>query len=112
MEVERYMAQTAAVSYPTSPDWYHMFSHNKNIYKCLKMPKLQFYDIIFTFNGSFNFYQNNMTTSAPVAGHCYRHRCTGINKYQIQVMDSDWLDCPAGKNIEVSEKLIGIRVMI
>ncbi|XP_059378118.1 ciliated left-right organizer metallopeptidase isoform X2 [Carassius carassius] len=45
---------------------------------------------------------NNVTTSAPVAGHCYRHRCTGINKYQIRVMDSDWLDCPAGKRIEVS----------
>ncbi|XP_043100761.1 leishmanolysin-like peptidase 2 [Puntigrus tetrazona] len=45
---------------------------------------------------------NNVTASAAVAGHCYRHRCTGINKYQIQVMDSDWLDCPAGKSIEVS----------
>ncbi len=52
-----------------------------------------------------------MTASAPVAGHCYRRRCTGINKYQIQVMDSDWLDCPAGKSIAVSEKLIGICVM-
>ncbi|KAK2913623.1 hypothetical protein Q8A67_002022 [Cirrhinus molitorella] len=45
---------------------------------------------------------NNATASTPVAGHCYRHRCTGINKYQIQVMDSDWLDCQAGKSIEVS----------
>ncbi|RXN21539.1 leishmanolysin-like peptidase isoform X1 [Labeo rohita] len=45
---------------------------------------------------------NNASASAPVAGHCYRHRCTGINKYQIQVMGSDWLDCPAGKSIEVS----------
>ncbi|XP_056318669.1 ciliated left-right organizer metallopeptidase [Danio aesculapii] len=44
---------------------------------------------------------NNATSYAPVSGHCYRHRCAGINKYQIQVKDSDWMDCPAGSSIEV-----------
>lgn len=43
-EVERYMAQTAAVSYPTSPDRYHMFSHLCTNYKCLNMTKQQFSD--------------------------------------------------------------------
>lgn len=37
--VERYMAQTAAVSYPTSPDWYHTCSHLwtklfRNVLRC------------------------------------------------------------------------------
>nr|XP_021333818.1 leishmanolysin-like peptidase [Danio rerio]A0A1D5NSK0.2 RecName: Full=Ciliated left-right organizer metallopeptidase; AltName: Full=Leishmanolysin-like peptidase 2; Flags: Precursor [Danio rerio] len=45
---------------------------------------------------------NNVTAYTPVSGHCYRHRCTGINKYHIQVKDSDWMDCPAGTSIEVS----------
>ncbi|XP_073692740.1 ciliated left-right organizer metallopeptidase [Garra rufa] len=45
---------------------------------------------------------NNATFSTAMAGHCYRHRCTGMNEYQIQVKDSDWLDCPAGMSIEVS----------
>ncbi|XP_051754872.1 ciliated left-right organizer metallopeptidase isoform X2 [Ctenopharyngodon idella] len=45
---------------------------------------------------------NHSSSRASVAGHCYRHRCTGRNKYQIQVRDSDWLDCPAGKSVEVS----------
>ncbi|XP_051510842.1 ciliated left-right organizer metallopeptidase [Myxocyprinus asiaticus] len=46
--------------------------------------------------------KNQSTPNASVAGHCYRHRCTGKNKYEIQVIDSDWLGCPAGKSIEVS----------
>ncbi|XDV18581.1 hypothetical protein PO909_024240 [Leuciscus waleckii] len=45
---------------------------------------------------------HSSSSRASVAGHCYRHRCTGKNKYQIQVKDSDWLNCPAGKRVEVS----------
>uniref|UniRef100_A0AAZ3PM81 Leishmanolysin-like peptidase n=1 Tax=Oncorhynchus tshawytscha TaxID=74940 RepID=A0AAZ3PM81_ONCTS len=37
-----------------------------------------------------------------VVGRCYRHRCTGLNRYQIQVSGSDWLDCPVGSTIEVT----------
>ncbi|XP_054609772.1 ciliated left-right organizer metallopeptidase isoform X2 [Dunckerocampus dactyliophorus] len=36
-----------------------------------------------------------------VTGRCYRHRCTGPNSYQIQVVDADWLDCPAGSSIQI-----------
>ncbi|XP_055359057.1 ciliated left-right organizer metallopeptidase [Betta splendens] len=40
--------------------------------------------------------------SSPVVGCCYRHRCTGPNQYQIQVSDSDWLDCPAGRTVQIN----------
>ncbi|XP_076849583.1 ciliated left-right organizer metallopeptidase-like isoform X2 [Brachyhypopomus gauderio] len=40
--------------------------------------------------------------SVSVAGRCYRHRCAGRNRYQIQVVGSAWLDCPAGKSIQVN----------
>nr|XP_057921917.1 ciliated left-right organizer metallopeptidase [Doryrhamphus excisus] len=36
-----------------------------------------------------------------VTGRCYRHRCTGVNGYQIKVLDTDWLDCPAGSSIQI-----------
>ncbi|XP_061815124.1 ciliated left-right organizer metallopeptidase [Nerophis lumbriciformis] len=36
-----------------------------------------------------------------VSGRCYRHRCTAPYSYQIQVKDSDWLDCPAGGSIHM-----------
>ncbi|XP_072543599.1 ciliated left-right organizer metallopeptidase [Salminus brasiliensis] len=45
--------------------------------------------------------EDHSSHSVSVVGHCYRHRCTGRNMYQIQVGGSDWLDCPAGKSIEV-----------
>ncbi|KAI7814651.1 putative leishmanolysin-like [Triplophysa rosa] len=45
--------------------------------------------------------KSHSSAGLPVVGYCYRHKCTGINRYQIQVMDSDWLDCPAGKSIKV-----------
>lgn len=35
-------------------------------------------------------------------GRCYRHRCTGPNRYQIQTSDSGWVDCPAGGAIQVT----------
>uniref|UniRef100_A0AAZ1X1A7 Leishmanolysin-like peptidase n=1 Tax=Oreochromis aureus TaxID=47969 RepID=A0AAZ1X1A7_OREAU len=38
--------------------------------------------------------------SPSVEGRCYRHRCTGPNRYQIQVSGSEWVDCPAGGNIQ------------
>ncbi|TRY57487.1 hypothetical protein DNTS_014233, partial [Danionella cerebrum] len=44
---------------------------------------------------------NNVTRSTPKSGQCYRHRCTRMNQYQIQVVDSDWMDCPAGEQVEV-----------
>ncbi|KAM9836575.1 ciliated left-right organizer metallopeptidase [Aulostomus maculatus] len=40
-------------------------------------------------------------TSATRMGRCYRHRCTGPNRYQVQVSGSDWVDCPAGGTIQV-----------
>ncbi|KAI4876621.1 hypothetical protein NFI96_020569, partial [Prochilodus magdalenae] len=45
--------------------------------------------------------EDHSSLREPVAGCCYRHRCTGRNMYQIQVEGSDWLDCPAGESIEV-----------
>ncbi|KAF7664461.1 hypothetical protein LDENG_00175580 [Lucifuga dentata] len=39
--------------------------------------------------------------SSSVEGRCYRHRCTGLNRYQILVSGSDWIDCPAGGAIQV-----------
>lgn len=37
-------------------------------------------------------------------GRCYRHRCTGPNRYQIQVFDSGWVGCPAGGAIQVTAR--------
>ncbi|XP_042071064.1 LOW QUALITY PROTEIN: leishmanolysin-like peptidase 2 [Haplochromis burtoni] len=45
--------------------------------------------------------QNQSQVSSSVEGRCYRHRCTGPNRYQIQVFGSEWVDCPAGGNIQV-----------
>ncbi|XP_027143691.1 leishmanolysin-like peptidase 2 isoform X2 [Larimichthys crocea] len=39
--------------------------------------------------------------SNSVEGRCYRHRCTGPNRYQIKVSGSEWVDCPAGGTIQV-----------
>ncbi|KAJ8344682.1 hypothetical protein SKAU_G00288750 [Synaphobranchus kaupii] len=39
--------------------------------------------------------------SVRVVGRCYKHRCTGLNQYQIHVSSSDWVDCPAGVAIQV-----------
>ncbi|XP_030609410.1 leishmanolysin-like peptidase 2 [Archocentrus centrarchus] len=39
--------------------------------------------------------------SGSVEGRCYRHRCTGPNRYQIQVSGSGWVDCPAGGTIQI-----------
>nr|XP_020480248.1 leishmanolysin-like [Monopterus albus] len=39
--------------------------------------------------------------SSSVEGRCYRHRCTGPHRYQIQVSGSEWVDCPAGGSIEI-----------
>lgn len=50
-EAERYSAQTAAVSYPTSPDWCDML-----MFLCLKM-FLTFRDVTATvLRASLNFY--------------------------------------------------------
>ncbi|XP_046707891.1 leishmanolysin-like peptidase 2 [Silurus meridionalis] len=45
--------------------------------------------------------EDHFSFNASVSGRCYRHRCTGTNMYQIQVMGSDWLDCPPGRSIQV-----------
>ncbi|XP_035772104.1 leishmanolysin-like peptidase 2 [Neolamprologus brichardi] len=45
--------------------------------------------------------QNQSQVSSSVEGRCYRHRCTGPNRYQIQVFGSEWVDCPAGGNIQI-----------
>ncbi|XP_020346338.2 leishmanolysin-like peptidase 2 [Oncorhynchus kisutch] len=44
----------------------------------------------------------SLSVSDSVVGRCYRHRCTGLNRYQIQVSGSDWLDCPVGSTIVVT----------
>ncbi|XP_057712273.1 ciliated left-right organizer metallopeptidase [Corythoichthys intestinalis] len=36
-----------------------------------------------------------------VTGRCYRRKCTGTNRYQVQVRGSDWVDCPAGGSIQI-----------
>ncbi|KAM9834958.1 ciliated left-right organizer metallopeptidase isoform 3-T3 [Syngnathus typhle] len=36
-----------------------------------------------------------------VTGRCYRHKCSGLNRYQVQVLGSDWVDCPAGGSIQI-----------
>nr|XP_024655036.1 leishmanolysin like peptidase 2 [Maylandia zebra] len=46
--------------------------------------------------------QNQSQVSSSVEGRCYRHRCTGPNRYQIQVFGSEWVDCPAGGNIQIN----------
>ncbi|XP_056299251.1 ciliated left-right organizer metallopeptidase [Pseudoliparis swirei] len=38
---------------------------------------------------------------SSVEGRCYRHRCTGLNRYQIQVSGCEWVDCPAGGAIQM-----------
>ncbi|XP_028419467.1 leishmanolysin-like peptidase 2 [Perca flavescens] len=45
--------------------------------------------------------QKQMELSSSVVGRCYRHRCTGLNRYQIQVSGSEWMDCPVGDNIQI-----------
>ncbi|KAK3546068.1 hypothetical protein QTP70_019984, partial [Hemibagrus guttatus] len=45
--------------------------------------------------------EDHFAFNTSVSGRCYRHRCTGRNTYQIQVMGSDWLDCPTGRSIKV-----------
>uniref|UniRef100_UPI0037E9ADCC ciliated left-right organizer metallopeptidase n=1 Tax=Semicossyphus pulcher TaxID=241346 RepID=UPI0037E9ADCC len=40
-------------------------------------------------------------SSSSVEGRCYRHRCTGPNRYQIRVSGSEWVDCPAGGSIQI-----------
>eukprot|EP00063_Salmo_salar_P069787 XP_014044622.1 PREDICTED: leishmanolysin homolog [Salmo salar] len=42
----------------------------------------------------------SLSVSDSVVGRCYRHRCTGLNRYQILVSGSDWLDCPVGSTIQ------------
>ncbi|XP_039679547.1 leishmanolysin-like peptidase 2 isoform X1 [Perca fluviatilis] len=45
--------------------------------------------------------QKQTELSSSVEGRCYRHRCTGLNRYQIQVSGSEWMDCPPGDNIQI-----------
>ncbi|KAM9500849.1 ciliated left-right organizer metallopeptidase [Clarias gariepinus] len=45
--------------------------------------------------------EDHSSLNASLSGCCYRHRCTGRNRYQIQVRGSDWLNCPPGRSIKV-----------
>ncbi|XP_066579039.1 ciliated left-right organizer metallopeptidase [Amia ocellicauda] len=45
--------------------------------------------------------ENISVTVNAVAGQCYRHRCTGPNRYQVRVLGSDWVDCAAGGTTQV-----------
>ncbi|XP_034413653.1 leishmanolysin-like peptidase 2 [Cyclopterus lumpus] len=42
-----------------------------------------------------------LSLSSSVQGRCYTHRCTGPNRYQIQVSGSEWVHCPAGGTIQI-----------
>ncbi|KAM6909444.1 ciliated left-right organizer metallopeptidase [Xenentodon cancila] len=44
---------------------------------------------------------NSLPMNSSMEGRCYRHTCTGLNRYQIQVSGSGWVDCPAGSTIQV-----------
>ncbi|XP_041925768.1 leishmanolysin-like peptidase 2 isoform X2 [Alosa sapidissima] len=48
-----------------------------------------------------NLSRENTSLRVSVTGHCYRHRCTGMRRYQIKVLDAEWLDCSPGSAIEV-----------
>ncbi|MED6264210.1 hypothetical protein CHARACLAT_012514 [Characodon lateralis] len=39
--------------------------------------------------------------SSSAVGRCYRHRCSGLNRYQIQLPGSEWVDCPAGGAVQM-----------
>ncbi|KAM4714741.1 ciliated left-right organizer metallopeptidase [Anableps anableps] len=39
--------------------------------------------------------------NSSAEGRCYRHRCSGPNRYQIQVSGSEWVDCPAGGVVQI-----------
>ncbi|CAL1590821.1 unnamed protein product [Knipowitschia caucasica] len=39
--------------------------------------------------------------NTSTVGRCYRHRCTGLNQYQVKVRDSDWVNCPAGGTVQI-----------
>nr|XP_046237259.1 leishmanolysin-like peptidase 2 [Scatophagus argus] len=39
--------------------------------------------------------------NSSAEGRCYRHRCTGPNRYQIQVSGSEWVDCPVGGTTQI-----------
>ncbi|KAM8746575.1 ciliated left-right organizer metallopeptidase [Acanthopagrus schlegelii] len=40
-------------------------------------------------------------SNSSAEGRCYRHRCAGPNRYQIQVSGSEWVDCPAGGTTQI-----------
>lgn len=54
------------------------------------------------------FQSHFLLSSSSVEGRCYRHRCTGPNRYQIQVSGSEWVDCPAGGTIQVTADILYI----
>ncbi|XP_053199078.1 ciliated left-right organizer metallopeptidase [Scomber japonicus] len=54
------------------------------------------------FFSSLNRQSHFILSSGSVEGRCYRHRCTGPNRYQIQVFGSEWVDCPAGGTIQIN----------
>ncbi|XP_069044821.1 ciliated left-right organizer metallopeptidase [Lepisosteus oculatus] len=45
--------------------------------------------------------ENLPLSHSPVVARCYRHRCTGLNQYQIRVSGSGWVECPAGGTVQV-----------
>ncbi|XP_067436982.1 ciliated left-right organizer metallopeptidase [Thunnus thynnus] len=53
------------------------------------------------FFSSLNRQSHFLLSSSSAEGRCYRHRCTGPNRYQIQVSGSEWVDCPAGGSIQI-----------
>ncbi|KAM7377227.1 hypothetical protein PAMA_013826 [Pampus argenteus] len=53
------------------------------------------------FFSNLNRQSHSFLSRSSSEGRCYRHRCTGPNRYQIQVSGSEWLDCPAGGSIQI-----------
>ncbi|XP_030017452.1 leishmanolysin-like peptidase 2 [Sphaeramia orbicularis] len=44
----------------------------------------------------------SLLLNSSMEGRCYRHRCVGFNKYQIQVSGSEWVDCPSGDTVQIN----------
>lgn len=62
----------------------------------------------------FNFFfpPQPLLFNSSVEGRCYRHRCAGANRYQIQVSGSEWVDCPAGGTIQVHSILLYVTTVM
>ena len=90
--VGRYLALTADASSPASPGRWVL------VCECSS-------PTVFFFLTRFSSFQNRsefILSNSSAEGRCYRHRCAGPNRYQIQVSGSEWVDCPGGGTTQVT----------